>query len=68
MRLLRGLIVTVCLLLAPPCLAQQGDTGPAPRSSKKTRDTSVLPHLFAILSTLLVLFILCYPSRKSRGG
>lgn len=52
----------VVLVLATPAARAQTPTAEA---EKTERSTSALPYVFAILYTMLVLMIVCMPSRKA---
>jgi hypothetical protein len=43
----------------------QAQTSTAPESEKSEHSTPALPYAFALLYTLLVLTIVCMPSRKA---
>ena len=61
-RLFRWLApVLVVLACALPARAQT----PAPGPPKEPRDPPALPYAVAVLSTALVLCIICMPARKS---
>jgi hypothetical protein len=62
-RLLRfcALLVLVLAVGTPAVRAQ----APAPQAEKAEQSTSALPYVFAILYAMLVLMIVCVPSRKA---
>lgn len=61
-RLLTALALTGALLLPPPLYAQQasGDAG-----SQVERNPPVFAWVLALLAVLIVMLILCMPSRKA---
>jgi hypothetical protein len=62
-RLLRSFaLLLVVLALSTP--AAQAQT-PPPDAEKSERSTPALPYAFALLYTLLILMIVCVPSRKA---
>jgi hypothetical protein len=74
MRLLRRLLAAVLLLLAPTVSLAQRDPEKQPTTSlnpnlaqqppEQERPTYALPGAVAVLSAIIVLVIVCMPSRK----
>jgi hypothetical protein len=64
-RFVRSIIASLCISLAclvPPAWAQGGQTGGA--SPDTSQRTPAIAYAVALLSTIVIMVIVCTPSRK----